>query len=178
MSTINTALLLAAKRHKNTKYCHRDYCHEEAHKTVFQTRINPPDRWRIETLFRQVKTNFSADVLRSQTPAGTHKEIAARLVAVNIVRTIMLEAAIAQDVEPMRISFVHAVRAIISFSPAFATEAFWRLPQIYRAMLVEIAAHLTEERPDRIEPRMIKREWQHYPSMKITRSQGRAKYVA
>jgi hypothetical protein len=135
-------------------------------------------RWRIETLFRQVKVNFSADVLRSQTSAGIHKEIAARLIAVNIVRTIMLEAAIEQQVDPVRISFVHAVRAIISFSSAIATETFWRLPQIYKSMLIEIAAHLTDERPDRIEPRMVRREWQHYPSFKITRTQWRAKYVA
>ena len=112
------------------------------------------------------------------TSAGIHKEIAARLIAVNIVRTIMLEAAIEQQVDPVRISFVHAVRAIISFSPAIATEAFWRLPQIYKAMLVEIAAHLTDERPARIEPRMVRREWQHYPSLKITRAKWRAKYVA
>jgi hypothetical protein len=135
-------------------------------------------RWRIETLFKQVKVNFSADVLRSQTPTGIRKEIAARLAAVNIVRTIMLEAAFEQDVEPARISFVHAVRAIISFSPALAIEAFWRLPQIYKAMLVEIAAHLTDERPDRIEPRVVRRERQHYPSLKITRAQWRTKYVA
>jgi len=135
-------------------------------------------RWRIETLFRQVKINFSADVLRSHTAAGIHKEIAARLIAVNIIRTIMLEAAIEQKVDPVSISFVHAVRAIISFSPAFATEVFWKLPQIYKAMLAEIAAHLIEERPDRIEPRMVRREWQHYPSFKITRTKWRAKYVA
>ena len=135
-------------------------------------------RWRIETLFRQVKINFSSDILRSQTPAGIHKEIAARLVAVNIVRTIMLEAAIEQAVEPIRISFVYAVRAILSFSPALATAAFWKLPQIYKAMLVEIAAHLTEERPDRNEPRQIRREQKNYPALRITRAQWRAKNVA
>jgi hypothetical protein len=136
------------------------------------------ERWQIETLFRQVKINLSADVLRSQTPVGIRKEISARLTAVNIVRTIMLEAAIQQNVDPARISFVHAVRAIISFSPAFATETFWNLPGIYKAMLVEIASHLVPQRPDRIEPRMVRREWQHYPSMKMTRSQWRLKHVA
>ena len=84
-------------------------------------------RWRIETLFREVKITMSADVLRSHSPEGIVKEMIARLIAINIVRTIMLEAAIERDVDPQRISFVHAVRAIISFSPALASSGFCQL---------------------------------------------------
>ena len=36
-------------------------------------------RWRIETLFRELKINLSVDVLRSQRPDGIRKEIIARL---------------------------------------------------------------------------------------------------
>jgi hypothetical protein len=135
-------------------------------------------RWRIETLFRELKINFSSDVLRSHSPAGIRKELIARLIAVNVVRTIMLEAAIEQNVNPRRISFVHAVRMIIGFSPALASSGFWQLPRIYWAMLTEIASELVSERPGRMEPRMVRREWQHYPSLKKTRTQWRKKYVA
>lgn len=135
-------------------------------------------RWRIETLFKSVKINLSADVLRSLSPDGIRKEVAARLIAVNVVRMIMLEAAIKHNVDPMRISFVHAVRAIVSFSPAFASEPIWKLPSIYQAMLTEIAAHLVPERAGRDEPRAVRRERQHYPSLKITREQWRKRYAA
>lgn len=135
-------------------------------------------RWRIETLFRELKVNLSSDVLRSQSPDGIRKEIIARLTAINIVRTIMMEAAVEKEVDPQRISFVGALRTIISFSPALASSSFWLLPQIYRAMLTEIASELVPERLGRIEPRMVRREWQHYPSMKMTRTQWRLKYVA
>jgi len=135
-------------------------------------------RWRIETLFREVKVNFSSDVLRSQSPDGVRKEIIARLTAINIVRTIMLETSIEYGVDPQRISFVGALRAIIAFSPALASSSFWQLGRIYRAMLTEIASAIVPERPGRMEPRMVRREWQHYPSMKMTRAQWRLKYVA
>jgi hypothetical protein len=135
-------------------------------------------RWRIETLFREVKITMSSDVLRSHSTEGIRKELIARLIAINIVRTIMLEAAIERDVDPQRISFVHAVRAIISFSPALASSGFWQLAQIYRAMLIEIASEIVPKRPGRMEPRMVRREWQHYPSLKMTRTQWRRKYVA
>ena len=42
-------------------------------------------RWRIETLIEEVKLGFGADVLRSETPEGIRKELAARLTALNIV---------------------------------------------------------------------------------------------
>jgi hypothetical protein len=135
-------------------------------------------RWRIETLFREVKINLSADVLRSMSPQAIRKEVAARLIAVNIVRMIMLEAAIENDVDPIRISFVHAVRTVLSFAPALAREPIWKLPQIYKAMLVEIGTCLVPERPGRNEPRMVRREWQHYPSFKKTRTLWRQEYVA
>jgi len=135
-------------------------------------------RWRIETLFKEVKVNLSADVLRSQSPSGIKKEVAARLIAVNVVRTIMLEAAIEKAVDPIRISFVHAVRAIVMFSPALAMEPLWKLPQIYKVMLAEIAAHLVTQRPGRNEPRAVTRERKHYPKLRKTREQWRVAYAA
>ena len=135
-------------------------------------------RWRIETLFREVKINLSADVLRSKTPEGIRKEITARLVAINVVRTIMLEAAIENGVDPIRISFAHAVRAIISFAPALASEPLWKLLEIYGAMLTEIASHLVPKRPGRNEPRMVTRERKHYPKLKVARYQWRKRNAA
>ena len=90
----------------------------------------------------------------------------------------MIMAAIERDVDLQRISFVHAIRAIISFSPALASSGFWQLPQIYQAMLTEIASELVPERPGRMEPRMVRREGKHYPSLKMTRTQWRQKHVA
>ncbi|MDH4240124.1 MAG: IS4 family transposase [Phycisphaerae bacterium] len=135
-------------------------------------------RWRIEMLFRSVKINLSADVLRSFSPQGIHKEVASRLIAVNIVRMIMLEAAIENGVDPIRISFVCAVRIILTFAPALATEPIWKLPEIYRTMLREIASHLVPERPGRNEPRAIRRELKHYPSLRTTRAEWRKHYAA
>lgn len=135
-------------------------------------------RWRIETLFRQTKINMSADVLRSRSVEAVSKEIAARLIAVNIVRMVMLEAAIDNRVDPLRISFVYTLRAIISFASSFAVEPPWKLPYLYQAMLAEIASRLVPARPGRNEPRAVRRECKHYPSLKVTREQWRRTYAA
>jgi putative transposase len=135
-------------------------------------------RWRIETVFAQLKIRLSADVLRSHSPAGIRKEFAARCTALNLVHAVLLEAASLHHVDPMRLSFAHAVRAILIFSPALACEPVLRLPQIYRAMIFEIAHHLVPERPGRIEPRAIRREHKHYPALKETRAEWRKHYAA
>jgi hypothetical protein len=136
-------------------------------------------RWRIETLFGELKIGLSADILRSQTAEGLCKEIAARLTALNVVRSIMLQAAAEHGVEdPLRISFVFALRAILSFSPALGIEPLWKLRAIYHAMLDEIAAHTVPFRPGRNEPRMIRRDRKHYPMLTTTRAEWRDTYAA
>jgi len=135
-------------------------------------------RWRIETLFREVKINLCADVLRSKTADGVRKEIIARLIAVNIVRMIILEAAIEHGIDPLRLSFVHATRAILSFAPALATEPIWKLPSIYQAMLHEIASQIVPQRPGRNEPRAVRRDRKPYPRLRETRHAWRLKNVA
>ena len=135
-------------------------------------------RWRVETVFAQLKIRLSADVLRSHSPEGIRKEFFARCIALNLVHSTILEAARVHDVDPMRLSFAHAVRAILIFSPALACEPLFTLPQIYGAMLSEIARHVVPERPGRIEPRAIRRERKHYPSLKQTRAEWRRQYAA
>ena len=135
-------------------------------------------RWRIETLFRQFKIDLSADILRSKSPDAVYKEIAARVCAINIVNTIMLEAAIANNVDITRISFIHTIRAIIAFAPVLAMRPTEQLQMIYQAMLREIAAHLVPLRPGRLEPRRLAHNPKAYPLLKTTRAQWRKQNAA
>ncbi len=136
-------------------------------------------RWRIETVFQELKILLHANVLRSQSPDGIRKEIIARMTALNVVRILTLEAAtVAQVQDPLRISFVHAVRAILSFSPALGHAPLAAVPGIYNAMLMEIASHINPDRPGRLEPRAVRRDHKDYPSLHITRAQWKARHHA
>lgn len=135
-------------------------------------------RWRIETLFRELKVTLHADVLRSRTPDGVRKELAARVTALNLVRCLMLQAAEAHDQDPQRLSFAGTVRTILAFSPHFANAPPWKLPLLQTAMLQQIAHRRLPDRPGRLEPRAIRREKQHYPRLKITRQQWRETWAA
>ena len=135
-------------------------------------------RWSIETLFRQFKTELSADILRSQSVDAIHKEIAAKVCAINIVHTLMIEAAIAKKVDASRISFVYTIRAVIAFAPAFAVGTPGRLKRVYDAMLCEIAMHLVSWRPGRLEPRRLAHDPRNYLKLQTTRAMWRKQNAA
>ena len=121
---------------------------------------------------------LGAEVLRSLTPAGVTNELAARMVALNVVRMILLASAEKHGEDPLRLSFLHAVRAVMVFAPAMATAPVWKLPAIYAAMLKEIASHRIPLRPGRNEPRAVRREHHHYPTLRTTRQLWRLQHAA
>jgi hypothetical protein len=136
------------------------------------------DRWRIETVFRELKVVSGADILRSKTPDGVRKELAARIMAVNLVRMVMIDAASRYCKEPVRLSFSAALRFVVSTSLRMSTAPVWCLSAIYADMLERVAVENVPERPDRIEPRALTREWKHYPHLRTSRASWRLANVA
>ena len=67
-------------------------------------------RWRIETSFGHMKTTMGMNVLKCQSVDGVSKELAAYLLAYNLLRLAMLAAAQRQGCSVWRISFVDALR--------------------------------------------------------------------
>jgi len=135
-------------------------------------------RWRVEAVISQTKINMSADVVRSMSKEGVLKEVAAKMTALNIVRTVIIEAAIQENIKPIKISFTSALRSLIAFAPAFASEPLWKLKGIYVAMLRNIASNTVPYRPGREEPRAVRREFHHFPSLRTTRAEWRQMNVA
>ena len=130
-------------------------------------------RWRIETLFREFKITSGADVLRSKKPDGVRNEIAARMMAMNLVRILMIEAATKHGKEPPRLSLTTALRLVISTSLRMSTAPLWELGALYEIMLEGIAAATVPERPGRNEPRMKRRDTKHYEALRTTRAEWR-----
>jgi hypothetical protein len=79
------------------------------------------ERWEIETALDELKTHLRGAqiVLRSKTPDLVRQEFYGLLMAHFAVRALMHEAALRADVDPDRLSFVHAVRVVRRKLPAF-----------------------------------------------------------
>ena len=130
-------------------------------------------RWDAEINLRSLKTMMKMDVLRCQTPEMVRKEIWAHLLAYNLIRTVIAQAAAKTGKHPRQISFTRAMRTLESFRPTLAHAATERLPLIYSEMLKAIASHEIANRANRLEPRQRKRRPKPYPLMTKPRTVAR-----
>jgi hypothetical protein len=130
-------------------------------------------RWQIETSYLEFKRTFHADVLRSRTVDNIEKELAAHVLAYQLVRRLVAEAAEKHQVRAVEISLLNAARAVMRFSHHMAAAPAWALPIYYQRLLEAIAAGRVDIRPGRAEPRALTREWKHYPHLRLSRSQWR-----
>jgi len=132
--------------------------------TLLDAQVYPPQdlalafrcRWHAELDLRSIKHVMQMDVLRCKSPAMVRKEIWMHLLAYNLIRTLMAQAAATAGVCPRDLSFKGTLQALTAFAAAG-----WSCPrrrnELYRAVLRAAATHRVNDRPDRIEPRAVKR---------------------
>jgi hypothetical protein len=78
-------------------------------------------RWEIESALAELKTSLRGAkiVLRSRTPELVRQEFYGLLMTHFAIRGLMHEAALKADIDPDRLSFIHAVRVIKRKLPGF-----------------------------------------------------------
>jgi hypothetical protein len=114
-------------------------------------------RWQIEVNFRHLKTTMGMEILHCKSVDGVLKELYMFAVAYNLVRLVMLEASRRQKVPLDRISFIDALR--------------WLRDAKADTPLNPLVVN--PERPNRIEPRVLKRRKKEYNLMKKPRAKLR-----
>ena len=79
-------------------------------------------RWNAELDLRSLKRTLQMDVLRCKTPELVRKEIWTHILAYNLIRTIMAQAATKHGIDPRSISFKGAVQTLEAFQPVIAIQ--------------------------------------------------------
>jgi hypothetical protein len=122
-------------------------------------------RWNAELDLRSIKSAMQMRELRCKTPELVRKEVWAHILAYNLIRTVMAQAAARHDILPRSISFTGAMQILEAFQPLLelgtGRDAAGRL-RLYHDLLDAIASHRVADRPDRYEPRVKKRRRNHY----------------
>ena len=134
-------------------------------------------RWHAEIDLRAIKTQMKMEILRCKTPAMVRKEIWAHLLAYNLVRKVMAQAAQEHDSTPRQLSFAGAMQTLNEFRSALLNAGADTLPELSRRILAAIARHRVGNRPDRCEPRKVKRRPKGYSRLLVPRAQERAKLM-
>jgi hypothetical protein len=131
-------------------------------------------RWRLELCLDDLKTTLGMDTLRCLSPAMVEKELLAFMIAHNLLRWVMTQAAREHKVDLDRISFTGAMDALRQFATAIAqAKTAKNRRQIWDELLRTLADDLVPERPGRREPRAVKRRRKPYPLLNKPRRQFR-----
>jgi len=121
-------------------------------------------RWRVELCLRDVKTTLGLEQLRCQSPAMVRKELLAGLIAHNLIRCVLAEAAQVHAAELERLSFKGAVDALRQYSAVIAQARTNRLKQkLWQDLLHTLIRDVVPLRPGRTEPRAVKHRPKPFP---------------
>jgi hypothetical protein len=136
-------------------------------------------RWQVELDLRSLKQTLQMDILRGRTPALVVKEVWAHLLAYNVVRLLMAQAALRAGVSARQLSVAGAVQQLQAFAPCWreTVEATER-QRLWEALLAAVGRHRVGQRPNRVEPRAVKRRAKAYPWLGVPRQQSRARLAA
>lgn len=118
------------------------------------------DRWHVELDLRNIKTTLGMERLSCRRPEMAVKEIWVYLLAYNLIRVMMAAAARHAHCLPRQLSFKHAVQICV----VLPQHRELLLRDDKRGILFElIAQQRVGDRPDRVEPRAVKRRPKPYP---------------
>ena len=127
-------------------------------------------RWQVELDLRAIKTILDMEVLRCQTPEMIEKALWTTLLAVNLIRVRMAEAAGRSSLHPRDIRFRHTVQMTLSWLRL-------RRPSRQPTDISTLCKMLTQcqvgKRPGRVEPRARKRRPKSFPWLKVPRPVAR-----
>jgi len=150
--------------------------------TLLDPKLYPADqlaslyarRWRLELCFRDIKATLGMEQLRCKSPDMVDKELLAYLVAHNLIRCVMAEARARSQVDLERISFKGAVDTLRQYSAAIAQARNQKTRrQLWEDLLITLVRDVVPLRPNRREPRAVKRRPKAYPLL----NQPRRKFV-
>lgn len=117
-------------------------------------------RWHVELDLRSIKDTMRMGILRGRTPEMVRKEIWAHVLAYNLIRKIMAQAASVYGRKPRDLSFKLALQMTEAFRQygIYADNNLYHYTQLLKAIAYKIVGN----RPGRHEPKRVKRRQKPY----------------
>jgi hypothetical protein len=134
-------------------------------------------RWHAELDLRSLKVTLGMDVLRCQSPALVRSEFWMHLLAYNLIRGVMAEAAGEVGCRPRQLSFAGAVQVVCAFGSWLVVADWDRMTELPRGLVWMIGGQRVGNRPGRVEPRARKRRPKHGALLTTPRDQARAQLL-
>lgn len=134
-------------------------------------------RWLVELDIRSIKTTLGMDILRCKSPEMVGKEVWTCLLAYNLIRKTMLQAAYKSGRSPRELSFTAAMQTIAASLGSLPALEENLVAALIEVQLMSISTQTVGNRPDRVEPRAVKRRPKPHPLLTKPREQARAELI-
>jgi hypothetical protein len=134
-------------------------------------------RWLAELDIRAIKITLGMDILRCKTPKMVRKEMWTCLMAYNLIRQTILQSARESGHPPRGLSFTAAMQAIAASWLVVALSDDSLAARLIEIAAVNLTGHTIGDRPDRIEPRAVKRRPKPHDLLNKPRAEARAELL-
>ena len=130
------------------------------------------ERWKIELDFLAIKTHMGMEMLRCKTPEMVQKEIAVHLLAYNIIRGNLAQAAVLHNKIPRQLSFRSAVQLVCQAAKQLVVLTGKRLAHALLALAKAMASTSIGLQKRKNQPRAIKRRPKPFPLLTVPRHEA------
>jgi hypothetical protein len=134
-------------------------------------------RWQVEVDLRSIKDVLGMDILRAKSPAMIDKEIAAHLLAYNLVRGVMARAAAGRQVVARMLSFKGSLQLLLAFQQQLRWSCRKSADRMGAHLLGAIGLMVLPIRLGRIEPHAIKRRPKGHALLTVPRHIARERIM-
>ncbi len=134
-------------------------------------------RWHVELDLRNIKTSLRLDDLRGKQPETIRREIWIHWLAYNLIRKVMAQAALHHEKLPRELSFASALAAVTGAWALASVADQSTLSMNAKTQHEGITWSLVGHRPNRVEPRAIKRRPKPHKLLNQPREEARAKLI-
>jgi putative transposase len=131
-------------------------------------------RWHVELDIRAIKQTLGMEMIHCKTPQMVRKSLWTHLLGYNLVRKVAAQAAWEKNLTPRQISFAGAMQTLEAFRWLLITIADDQRASACHVLFLAVATHTVGDRPNRIEPRRVKRRNTRYRLLSMPRAQARA----
>jgi len=132
------------------------------------------DRWIVELRLRDIKTTLGMDILRGKSADVVRKEIYMHLLVYNLIRVLMWQASETHHRPLHRLSFAGTLQRFNVVLPyLWLFSGTKKAVVLYQYLLIWISRDKLPSRPNRIEPRAVKRRPKEYALLNKPRSEMR-----
>jgi hypothetical protein len=135
-------------------------------------------RWLAELDIRTIKITLDMDVLRCKTPEMVRREVWTHLLAYNLIRRSILQSAQVSGLSPRELSFTAAMQTIAASWLVAVLSDCSTFAVLVKTQLTNMAGHRIGNRPDRIEPRAVKRRPKPHHLLTKPRAEARREVLA